>query len=107
MISDAKPNLDATETQAIYNIIAELRDVFETNSDDFGRTDGVRHRIDTGNARLIRVPPTRLPLAKQAEVDNLLDDIKRKGVIEESEGPWLSPVVLVRKKNGDIRFCVD
>jgi hypothetical protein len=28
-------------------------------------------------------------------------------VIEESEGPWSSPVVLVRKKNGDLRFCVD
>jgi hypothetical protein len=37
----------------------------------------------------------------------MLDDMKRKGVIEESEGPWSSPVVLVRKKNGDNRFCVD
>jgi hypothetical protein len=37
----------------------------------------------------------------------MLDDMKRKGVIEESEGPWSSPVVLVRKKNGDMRFCVD
>jgi hypothetical protein len=36
-----------------------------------------------------------------------VDDIKGKGVIEESEGPWSSPVVLVRKKNGDLRFCVD
>jgi hypothetical protein len=33
--------------------------------------------------------------------------MKRKGVIEESEGPCSSPVVLVRKMNGDIRFCVD
>jgi hypothetical protein len=37
----------------------------------------------------------------------MLDDMKRKGVIEESEGTWSSPVVLVRKKNGDLRFCVD
>jgi hypothetical protein len=37
----------------------------------------------------------------------MLDDVKGKGVIEESEGPWSSPVVLVRKKNGDLRFCVD
>jgi hypothetical protein len=37
----------------------------------------------------------------------MLDDMKGKGVIEESEGPWSSPVVLVRKKNGDLRFCVD
>jgi hypothetical protein len=89
-ISDAKPNLNATETQALEGLIAEFRDVFVTNSDDFGRTDSVRHRIDTGYARPIRQPPRRLPLAKQAEVDNMLDDMKRKGVIEESEGPWSS-----------------
>jgi hypothetical protein len=41
------------------------------------------------------------------EVDDMLDDMTGKGVIEESEGPWSSPVVLVRKKNGDLRFCVD
>jgi hypothetical protein len=34
-------------------------------------------------------------------------DMKRKGVIEESEGLWSSPVVLVRKKNGVFRFCAD
>jgi hypothetical protein len=107
VISDAKPNLDATETQALEGLIAEFRDVFATNSDVFGRTNRVRHRIDTGDARPIRQLPRRLPLAKQAEVDNMLDDMKRKGVIEESEGPWSPPGVLVRKKNGDLPFCVD
>jgi hypothetical protein len=34
-------------------------------------------------------------------------DMKEKGVIEESDGPWSSPVVLARKKNGDLHFCVD
>jgi hypothetical protein len=96
VISDAKPNLDATETQSLEGLIAEFRDVFATNSDDFGRTDRVRHRIDTFNARPIRQPPRTLPLAKQTEVGNMLDDMKRIGVIEESEGSWSSPVVLVR-----------
>jgi hypothetical protein len=54
VISDAKPNLDAKETQALEGLIAEFRDVFATNSDDFGRTDRVCHRIDTGDARPIR-----------------------------------------------------
>jgi hypothetical protein len=51
VISDAKPNLDAMETQALEGPIAEFRDVFATNSDDFGRIDRVCHRIDTGDAR--------------------------------------------------------
>jgi hypothetical protein len=107
VISDAKPNLDAIETQKFEGLIAEFRDVFAINSDDFGRTDRVCHRMDTGDARPIRQPPRRLPLAKEAEVDDMLDDVKGKGVIEVSEGLWSSPVVLVRKKNGDLRFCVD
>jgi hypothetical protein len=37
----------------------------------------------------------------------MLDDMKRRGVIEESDSPWSFPVVLVRKKNGELRFCVD
>jgi hypothetical protein len=37
----------------------------------------------------------------------MLDDMQRHGVIEESDSPWSSPVVLTRKKNGELRFCVD
>jgi hypothetical protein len=37
----------------------------------------------------------------------MLDVMQRRGVIEESDNPWSSPVVLVRKKNGELRFCVD
>jgi hypothetical protein len=37
----------------------------------------------------------------------MLDDMQHLGDIEESDSPWLSPIFLVRKKNGLLRFCVD
>jgi hypothetical protein len=37
----------------------------------------------------------------------MLNDMQCRRVIEESDNPWSSPVVLVRKKNGELRFCVD
>jgi hypothetical protein len=107
VIADARPNLSRKEAQALEELIANYQDVFETKSGDHGRTENVYHRIDTGDARPIRQPPRRLPLVKQAEVTDMLEDIKRKGVIEESDSPWSSPVVLVQKKDGSLRFCVD
>ena len=64
--------------------------------------------IDTGEARQIKqAPRTEKPLATRNEVKELVDELKRRGGIESSSGPWSSPVVLVKKKNGSTRFCVD
>ena len=88
-------------------LITDCQDVFETKSGDHGRTETVYYRIDTGDARPICQPPRRLYLAKQAEVNGMLEDMKSKGVIEVADNPSSSPVVLIRKKDGSLRFCVD
>ena len=75
------------EAQALEELIAEYQDVFETKSGDHGRTEKVYHRIETGDVRPIRQPPRRLHLAKQAEVNGMLKDMKSKGVIEKSDSP--------------------
>jgi hypothetical protein len=103
----AKPNLSDEEFQKLEKLIAEYDDIFAVDSEDHGRTNKVYHRIDTGDARPIRQAPRRVPLAKQEEVSEMIEDMQRRGVIEESDSPWSSPVVLVRKKNGELRFCVD
>ena len=76
-------------------------------SKDFGRTSLVQHRIDVGDSATIRAPFRRVPLAKQAEVDRMVEEMKEQGVIEPSHSPWSSPIVLVKKKDGSTRFCVD
>jgi hypothetical protein len=101
----AEPHLSNGEFQELEEL-AEYGGIFLWRAKT---TDGltVYHRIDTGDARPIRQPPRRLPLAKQADVSEMLDDMQRRGVIEESDSPWSSPVVLVRKKNEELRFCVE
>ena len=58
-------------------MLTEYQDVFSKGSDDLGCTDLVKQRRDTGDARPIRQPTRRLPIAKQAveqvEVSKMLD----------------------------------
>jgi hypothetical protein len=51
--------------------------------------------------------PRRFLLAEQAKVEKMLKDTIGKSVIEESDSPWSSHDLLLRKKKGNIRFCVD
>ena len=92
---------------AVTKLLRENQDVFSCGQHDLGRTTIVQHRIDTGQAQPIKQTPRRIPLAKHAEVDELLDEMLRHDVIEPSTSPWASPVVLVKKKDGTTRFCVD
>ncbi|GBM06371.1 Retrovirus-related Pol polyprotein from transposon 297 [Araneus ventricosus] len=51
--------------------------------------------------------PRRFPLAKKEEAECLVKEMVDNGIIEEPSGPWTSPIVLVRKKDGSTRLCVD
>ncbi|KRX46254.1 Transposon Ty3-I Gag-Pol polyprotein [Trichinella murrelli] len=74
---------------------------------DLRRTNLVQHRIETGGAQPVKLPPRRLPQAQREVVDHLIREMLHAGVIELPSGPWSSPVVLVRKKDPSPRFCVD
>ena len=62
----------------------------------------MKHSIDTGNSKPIKIPPRRLTYAKK-EISKMLDD----DVIEPSDSPWSAALLLVAKKDGSWRFCVD
>lgn len=52
-------------------------------------------------------PPRRISYAEKQELQKVIDDYKAKGIIRSSESEYASPIVLVRKKTGEIRLCVD
>ena len=103
------------EEQSLTSVeIAQLRELVENYDhifalDDFelGRTNTCQHTIDTGSSSPIRQLPRRVPFALRQKVDEMVEEMLEKGVIEPSRSPWASPVVLVSKKDGSLRFCVD
>ncbi|GBN82352.1 Transposon Ty3-G Gag-Pol polyprotein [Araneus ventricosus] len=65
------------------------------------------HKIRKSDHPPFKQYPRRLPLARKEETKRLVNEMVENGIIEESSGPWASPIVLVKKKDGSTRFCVD
>ena len=86
--------------------VARFPEVFNTST-GLKATDLVEMEIDTGDAHPINQRPYRLPLRKRQIVDEEIDKMLSEGIIERSASPWASPITLVPKKDGSIRFCVD
>jgi len=99
--------LSTPEQEEVYQFLTEFSDLFSSGPQDLGCTDLVQHRINTGQTPPIRQPPRRLPLAKREEAEMAVQEMQKHGVIEPASSPWSSPVVLVKKKDGSTRFCVD
>jgi hypothetical protein len=98
-------NLCSEDKQKFYNVISKHATLFDEK--EFGRCSLMAHRINTGNHDPIRNHPHRQSQIKREIAQNLVNDFLKQDLVTPSESPWASPVVLVHKKNGKYRFCVD
>ena len=95
------------EKRAVGNLLAKFEHTFSKSEWDVGLTSLAEHSIDTGDAAPIKQRPRRVPLAYAEEEKKTIEDLLQKGVIRKSTSPWASPIVLVRKKSGAVRPCID
>ena len=99
--------LSVLEMEHLKSLVHEFADVFALGPTELGTTDLVTHVIDTGDNSPIKQPPRRIPFALRDKVDQLVKEMLDQGIVTPSKSPWSSPVVLVAKKDGTTRFCVD
>ena len=104
---DLGSGLQPGELRELSETLQEHHKVFALEEDEHGETGLAQFSIDTGDAQPIRQPPRRIPFAARQEISKQLSTMLRTGVIQPSRSPWASPVVLVRKKDGSLRFCID
>ena len=97
-----------TEKIHLSELLIKHAVAFSKTKDDIGRTKLVQHRIDTGDAHPVRQRARRLPIHQRAEEKKQIEDMLRQDVIEPSNSPWASPLVLVRRqRDNKVRCCVD
>ena len=106
LLNNLLNELHGNEKLKAEKLLEKYASIF-ANEGNTGRTGIVKHRINTGDAKPIRQTPRRVPLAKREDANKIIEDMHKNGVIEPSISPWSSPIVLVKKKDGSTRFCVD
>ena len=99
--------LTPEQTQQVHLFLAKHKDVFSRSDHDYGKADAVFHQIPTGEAPPVRERHRQIPPTLYQEVCTLIQGMLEAGVISKSISPCASPVVLVRKKDGTLRFCED
>jgi len=100
-------HLDHQQQERLRSTLTRYADVFSKGDLDLGRTGLVQHHIRTGDALPIKHAPRRIAPARREEMQRSVMEMEAQGVVERSDSPWSSPVVLVTKKDGTKRFCVD
>lgn len=98
--------LNEAERARLVNTIKEYSDVFVVEPNLPQKTTLMEHKIETKN-EIVYVKPRRIPFAWEDDVDHQISEMLANDVIRPSKSPWNSPILLVKKPNGENRFLCD
>ena len=99
--------LDTGQHRQVSQLLFKYQDIFSTCAYDMGRTDLIEHQINTGNQWPVRQGLRRHSIAYLDIIDEQVRVMVRHDLVEPAASPWAANVVLVRKKDGTHRLCVD
>ena len=99
--------LSKTEAVMAARLIKEHIDAFSLDPYDLGYCTLIPHEIKLTDDSVVNLPYRRIVPSRVPEVKSLLQDLLDRGVIRKSMSPYASPVVLVRKRDGSLRLCID
>ena len=83
------------EKSQMCDCVLEAQNLFALTELEQGEVTGVTHEIDTGESLPIRQAPRCVPFSLRPKIEQMVEEMLEAEVIEESNSPWASPVVLV------------
>ena len=106
--SQAKlPLTEDENANRIVKLINENSKLFADKMSELGMATAIKHRIDTGTSPPVNMPLRRTPNKLKMTVRSQIDEMESHNIIRESTSPYAAPVVMVKKKSGEMRFCID
>ncbi|CAM2716471.1 unnamed protein product [Rotaria socialis] len=92
--------------QQVINLLKDHIILFDTSQPRIIKTD-IHHVINTGNHSPINAKPYFKTIEQRKNIQHEIDNMLKAGIIIPSHSPWSSPVVLLKKPNGEFRFIID
>ena len=99
--------LSREQQSRFIDLIYDNKEVFSLYDGDLGFCDALKHSIPSTTDKPVYLPHRQIPVQLQQEVRKCLESWLKQGIIRPSKSPYASQVVIVRKKSGEIRLCVD
>ena len=105
-LSGLKSWMEENKEKAL-NLLAEYHDILALEDGKMGCTKVAEHKIKVMDPRPFKERPRNIPFGLLDEVKEHLDHILDMGTIKPSKSAWSNAVVLVHKKDGGLRFCIN
>ncbi|XP_062585806.1 uncharacterized protein LOC134247460 [Saccostrea cucullata] len=99
--------LSKKQTDQLWRLLREYNDIFSKGDTDIGHFTDVKNQINLSDESPFKQRYRRIPLSMIDEVRTHIEQLLSAGIIRKSKSPFASNVVLVKKKDGSIRMCVD
>lgn len=104
---DDHPNMSNSERKKLLSLLQSFKHLFNDDITNLPQTDLVQHTINLKDCRPIRCQPYKTNPKTREIIDKELKNLLDNNIIRESSSPWAAPIVMVKKKDGSIRFCTD
>jgi transposase InsO family protein len=107
LLARSSKHLNPEQIDTVVQLLCEFQDVFAKDEYDLGNFTAVEHPIETGDALPVKDRMRRTPLSFVGEEVDLLHKMLNAQVIQPSCSDWVSAPVLIRKRDGSCRWCID